>query len=112
MNRMMAYCGIMCDECQAYKATVTNSNELRKGTAGQWSKMFHHDIRPEQINCRGCRSEVRFAQCEVCEVRLCNLERQIDHCGDCDSFLCSKARTIVDHVPGAKERLEASRRCL
>lgn len=40
MNQMMAYCGIMCDECPAYKATVDNNDELRKKTAGQWSKML------------------------------------------------------------------------
>ncbi len=33
MDQMMAYCGIMCDECPAYKATVDNNDELRKKTA-------------------------------------------------------------------------------
>ena len=108
MNQMMAYCGIMCDECPAYKATVDDSDELRKNTAKLWSKLYNADIRPEQVNCLGCRSGVRYTHCGVCEIRACNLENQLDNCGVCDSFPCSKASTVVDHVPGAKERLKAS----
>jgi len=74
LNQMMAYCGLMCDECPAYKATVNNNDELRKKTAGQWSKMFNTDILADQINCLGCRSEVHFAHCGICKVRACNLE--------------------------------------
>ncbi len=107
MNQMMAYCGIMCDECPAYKATVNNSDELRKNTAEHWSKIYNADIRPEQINCLGCRSEVRFSHCGVCEVRACNLEKQLEHCGGCGSFSCGKEDFILEHVPGARERLKA-----
>lgn len=110
MNQMMAYCGLMCDECSAYKATVADSDKLRKTTAEQWSKMYKADIRPEQINCRGCRSNVRFAHCNVCEIRACCIEKQLDHCGECASSPCSKVKAIVDHVPGVKERLEAYRK--
>lgn len=101
----MAYCGIMCDECPAYKATAGNNDELRKNTAGQWSKMYSADIRPEQVNCLGCRSDIRFSHCDVCEVRACNLKKQLEHCGGCGSFSCSKENFILEHVPGARERL-------
>ncbi len=110
MNQMMAYCGIMCDECPAYKATTDDNDELRKDTAKKWSKMTKTDIRPEQVNCLGCRSEVRFDQCQVCEIRACSIEKKLGHCGECDSFPCSKLKTIVDNVPGTKERLEALRK--
>lgn len=109
MNQMMAYCGIMCDDCPAYKATVDKDDELRKKTAGQWSKMFNADIRAEHINCLGCRSGLLFAHCGVCEVRACNLEKQLGHCGDCDSFSCSKENFILENVKGVRERLEAAR---
>lgn len=109
MNRMMAYCGIICEECPAYKATVNNNDELRKKTADRWSKMYNDDIRAEHINCLGCRSELRFSYCGVCEVRVCNLEKQLGHCGDCDAFSCGKEDFILDHTPGARERLEAAR---
>lgn len=109
MNQMMAYCGLMCDECPAYKATVNNNDELRKKTAAQWSKMFNADIRAEQINCLGCRSEVRFAHCGICEVRACNLEKQLGHCGECDAFSCSKEDFILGNAPGARKRLEDAR---
>lgn len=107
MNQMMAYCGIMCDECKAYKATMENDNELRKITAKQWSKINKTGYQPEQINCKGCRSQDRFIYCESCEIRSCCIEKQLDHCGDCSSFPCNKVKTIADNVPGVKERLKA-----
>ena len=109
MNQMMAYCGIMCDECPAYKATLNNNDELRKKTAGKWSKIYKADIRPEQINCRGCRSADRFYYCEICGIRACSIEKRLEHCGKCDSFPCSKVNAVLDHAPAAKERLEAAR---
>ena len=111
MNKMMGYCGLLCEgECTAYKATVDNSDQLRKSTAERFSKFLNAEIRPEQINCRGCRSEVRFVKCEVCEIRACNIEKQLDHCGECDSFPCGKVKNYVDKVPGLKERLGACRK--
>jgi hypothetical protein len=108
MNQKMAYCGILCDECLAYKATATNNDELRKKTAAKWSKMSNSDIKPAQINCLGCRSETHFNFCDVCEVRACNQEKKLSNCGECASFPCSKEQAILEQVPGAKERLKAS----
>ncbi len=36
MNRMMAYCGLMCDECPAYKAPllITTMNCAKKQLSG------------------------------------------------------------------------------
>lgn len=106
MDKMMAYCGILCSECDAFKATKDNNDELRRATAGQWSKMYGAEINPEMINCLGCRSELLFSHCGECEIRNCAIEKQVDHCGLCDSFPCEITKQIIDNVPGVKERLE------
>jgi hypothetical protein len=55
MEQIIAKCGIVCTDCNAYKATIANSDELRKQTAEEWSRMFNTTIAPESINCRGCQ---------------------------------------------------------
>jgi len=107
---MTAYCGIQCVVCPAYKATVNDDNRMRQETAGQWSKMYKHDIKPEQINCLGCRSEKHFGYCDMCEIRACCRAKSLKHCGRCMDFACSKVTRILDAVPGARERLLADKK--
>lgn len=107
MENMMAYCGLLCSDCNAYKATVSNDDELRKATAEEWGKMFSADIKPESINCLGCKSmEVRFSHCDVCQIRACGSEKKLGHCGECSQFGdCGMLEEILKHVPEARERL-------
>lgn len=110
MEKMLAYCGLVCSDCNAYKATVNNDETLRKQTAGEWSKMFRVDIKTELINCLGCNSDVRFSYCSMCQIRACSSERKYDTCAQCDSFGCDKLEEILKHVPEARERLEKMRK--
>ena len=53
MNKMIAYCGLNCEKCDAYIATRNNDRDLRLKTAKLWSKMNGVTILPEHINCEG-----------------------------------------------------------
>ena len=55
MNKMIAYCGLNCENCDAYLATINDDQELRIKTAKQWAELNHAPILPEHINCQGCR---------------------------------------------------------
>ncbi len=57
MNKMIAFCGLDCEKCDAYLATVTNDNALREKTAKLWAEMNNAPITPEMINCMGCRAD-------------------------------------------------------
>ncbi len=57
MDKMTAFCGIVCSECPALLATQEGDDSKRKKVAETWSKQFNVDIKPEQINCDGCASE-------------------------------------------------------
>ena len=108
MSEMLAYCGLLCNECLAYKATVNNDQEMREKTAESWSKMFGGDIKAEDINCMGCSSDVLFSHCKVCEIRSCATEKALSNCGGCDSFACDKVEGILKHDTAARERLKKS----
>lgn len=90
MKQMIAYCGLDCEKCDAYIATINNDNALREKTAKLWAEMNNAPITAEMINCKGCRMDgLKTPFCDsMCEIRQCALKKDIDTCGD-----CSKMRT-------------------
>ena len=54
MRKMIAYCGLDCEKCDAYIATVRDDQALREKTAKAWAELNHAPILPEHINCLGC----------------------------------------------------------
>ncbi len=85
MNQLKAYCGIDCEQCDAYRATVTDDPVLRKKTADLWSRLNNVVILPEQINCEGCRANgVKTLFCEkLCAIRKCAISRSVPSCSIC-----------------------------
>ncbi|MBN1410708.1 MAG: DUF3795 domain-containing protein [Spirochaetales bacterium] len=111
-GRIIAKCGLDCMECGAYKATIDNSDDLRKKTAGEWSAMFNADIDWKTINCLGCQQKNKgklFSHCLVCGIRTCAVERGYATCADCPDFGCDKVSEIWRHAPGSKTNLEQLR---
>lgn len=109
MSDIIAYCGLLCNECPAYKATLHNDNELREETAKEWSKMNNADIKAEDINCLGCKSDLVFGYCKVCEIRACSSGKSLETCAGCDSYGCDKVEAVLQNAPDARERLEKLR---
>jgi hypothetical protein len=68
---MTGYCGLICEKCEAFIATRDNDDALRREVAEKWGRLSHAPIKPEHINCTGCRSAgVKTYYCEqLCEVR-------------------------------------------
>ncbi len=109
MKNMIGCCGLDCEKCGAYLATVNNDEELRKQTAKQWSEWNQTEIPPEAVNCTGCRSEgVRTYYCDcMCEIRKCALGKGYETCRECvDRGDCQTLRTITDHDEDAAGRVK------
>ena len=53
MKEMIGYCGLDCEKCDAYIATIHDDQALREKTAKLWSELNHAPILPEHINCEG-----------------------------------------------------------
>ena len=111
MREMTACCGLMCNECGAFLAKQSNDDEIRKQTAKQWSEMFKADIKPDDINCDGCRAEggVHFSHCNVCEIRKCCTDKGLSNCSVCDDYACDTLGAFFKFAPEAKENLEKIR---
>lgn len=110
---MIAYCGIDCCECPAYQATQANDDKMREDAAKLWTELFKHDIRPEQINCTGCKSEgKRFFFCRICGIKKCAEERGLEDCSPCPDYGCEKIEGLMQMDPNVKKALEERRKQL
>ncbi len=111
-NEMTAFCGLACYECPAFLATRADDNEKRAEIAKEWSKQYHADIKSENINCDGCKSDTGrlIGHCYVCEIRKCGMEKKVETCGYCADFPCVRLDFIFNAVPEAKKKLENMRR--
>ena len=111
MEEMVAYCGIVCTECPAYKATKEDDHRARAKIAEEWSKEYQHPFKPEDINCSGCLGvgDVQIGYCSVCEIRKCGSTRTVLNCAHCVEYPCDKLNNFHATVVVAKAKLEAIR---
>lgn len=108
MKRNIGYCGLDCERCDAYVATVNNDDELRVKTAKLWAEANNAPITPDMINCMGCRIDgVKTPYCDsMCEIRICALKKAMNTCGACaDMNKCEKLGYILANSTDARKNL-------
>ena len=107
MENLIAFCGICCNECEAYIATQNNDDTQRIRIAESWSKQWNADIKPEDINCDGCavESDSHFNYCNICEIRTCGIARDVINCAYCVNYPCDKLDVVFKMLPKAQKTL-------
>ena len=109
MKNRIGYCGLNCEKCDAYIATITNDQVLREKTAALWARLNNAPILPEHINCDGCREDgIKTIFCEhMCEIRKCAKEKNITTCTDCADFnVCRIIKGFLKNNPSAFDNLK------
>lgn len=95
-----------CSACEAYLATESQDEGEKIRIAAIWSERYGSEIKPEDINCMGCRSEsLRFAWCYKCPIRACVIAKGYQNCGDCPDLPCPTNLWLYESVPEVKENL-------
>ena len=114
MDKMIAYCGLVCNDCGAFIATQNDDDVKRKEIAALWTKEYKHDFKPEDINCEGCLStgENVFIHCNHCEIRKCAQEKGVVNCAYCNDYGCKKLTEFFKMVPDCKAALDEIRKGL
>ena len=110
MNKMIAYCGLDCEKCDAYLATIRDDQALREKTAKAWAELNQAPILPEHINCLGCRADgVKTVFCDsLCQIRQCALNKGVETCGGCPEMeRCDTVGQIHAGAPEARDNLMA-----
>ena len=109
MKEMIGYCGLDCEKCDAYLATINDDHALREKTAKLWAELNHAPILPEHINCQGCRvAGIKTVFCDsLCEIRQCALKKGVMTCGDCsDLEKCQMVGMVISNTPKALKNLK------
>ncbi|MDM7991819.1 MAG: DUF3795 domain-containing protein [Candidatus Fermentibacter sp.] len=81
---------------------------LREKAVREWAKLNNAPIRPEHINCTGCKSlGARTYYCDqLCETRKCALDKSVGTCADCSDYPCSVLDKTLQMAPQAKATLD------
>ena len=109
MRKTIAYCGLDCEKCDAYLATVNDDNALREKTARLWSELNQVEITAEQINCEGCRTDgLKTVYCDsLCEIRKCAVKKGMETCGSCPEMdQCRKVSVVIGNNQEALRNLK------
>ncbi len=104
---MTSYCGINCEECEAFIATQNQDNHLKTQVAKRWSALYGRQIKPEEVFCKGCRSKgTQGIYCHtMCPIKPCCRERQIETCAECEKFVCKDLQQVFNFCNDAKKKL-------
>lgn len=108
--KVSSRCGLDCNKCPAFVATITNDDRLRQKTAGEWNQRYNATgrlpITKEDIHCLGCLSTIEpiYKHCKECGVRVCAIEKDVQNCGECADYkTCSKVASLHKQIPEGKE---------
>jgi len=105
MDRIVAYCGLVCTDCPAYVATQADDRAALERVAAQWREEFNApDITVESVICDGCLgSDGRHcSHCAECDIRACGMARGVVNCAYCPDYACEKVERFFGFVPEAR----------
>lgn len=109
---MIAYCGLICADCEAYIATQANDLVTLERLAARARKEFGlADITAEATMCDGCRSnsERKCGYCAQCQVRACAVGRDMINCAHCDNYGCQTLEAFFAMATEARATLDGIR---
>jgi hypothetical protein len=112
MEKMIARCGLVCTECEAYLATQRNDKAELDALVKKWGEMFQKDITLKDVLCDGCLSNTGrlCAYCYECGVRKCAETRNLVNCAVCPDYGCEILTGFWQFASKSKENLEAMRK--
>ena len=116
-RRMIAYCGIDCAKCPAYRfprlGEKLHMKGLFQGLLKRGMKSKGLPVPDGEVICDGCTAiDARCLKpCLECAVRCCAMETGVAHCALCDKFPCERLQGIwkITVFRDAQPRLERLR---
>lgn len=111
MEKMIAYCGLDCLQCKAYKATQAGDMPALAKVAKAWSVSGEVPFTTEDMLCDGCtpESERIFSWCAQCPIQVCAMDRGLENCAHCEDYGCDNLKERFKASPQAKKNLEEIR---
>jgi hypothetical protein len=94
---MIAYCGLICDNCPAYRATRSGDPADLETVLIHWRETFDIPYLNEaDVVCDGCRAEGRLnSYCRLCAVRSCAQAQGVSNCAFCSDYPCAELKRLL-----------------
>ena len=112
MSTMIAYCGLLCDQCPVLLATLEKDHarqlEMRESIIEMCFSQYGIRLKIEDItDCDGCKANTGklFSGCWECKIRGCALNKKIENCAYCEEYVCDTLEKHFQQDPDAKRRL-------
>jgi hypothetical protein len=116
MENIIAYCGLICTDCEAYKVTQANDQAGAEALVAKWRVEYNSPDMPlTSVICDGClSSDGRLGSyCSQCPIRACGIKHGVVNCVYCMDFTtCEKITGFLAKVPQARATLEGIRATL
>ena len=112
MERMIAYCGLVCSDCPAYVATQAEDwDALERLAARDREEYGQPDATAASTMCDGCLadSDRLCGYCAECDVRACAVALNLANCAHCDDYGCQKLENFWAMAPEARTTLHQIR---
>ncbi len=108
---LIAYCGLDCSACGAYKVAQSGDAAAAETLAARWATLYRRpDATARDVVCDGCTSDGRlWLRCRACPVRVCCRARGLAHCAQCSDYPCALVEALAREVPDVRVRLEVLR---
>ncbi|MEW5825709.1 MAG: DUF3795 domain-containing protein [Candidatus Bipolaricaulota bacterium] len=109
MEKMVAYCGIVCTDCEAYLATQKDDRLALEELARKAKADFGVETTADGCRCDGCLPErgAKIGYCATCEIRACAVARRLENCAHCADYACEKLTAFFQMAKKAKPVLDA-----
>jgi len=103
-EKMIAYCGLVCSECDAYKATQAEDMDALERMAKEASEQLGEEMTIADAMCDGCTATTgrQIGYCHECEIRRCAVQKHIENCAHCEDYACEKIEAFAK--PGSEHR--------
>jgi hypothetical protein len=114
VKKMIAFCGLDCAQCEAYKATQAKDEAAKLEILARWQADFGGpDMTLDKVTCDGCSSERVGGYCAECPVRVCAMAKGFKNCAYCDEIeTCAILDGLIAVDASAKQSLLALRKSL
>jgi hypothetical protein len=83
-----SYCGLYCGACEILNLYRTAREQ---GREAQWDDLpapMNGVIPPADLVCTGCKTELLFAGCLKCDIRICGNQKGVEACILCAEYPC------------------------
>ncbi len=95
---MLAYCGINCHECSAYKGTITTDIDLLEEVAGKLWDGVHSASDWVCLGCTPADQGVLAKDCASCRIRDCAIAKGVQNCAACGDY--ESCKLMHDFIEG------------